>query len=175
MSPAEEQLVARAQDSADAAGQTSYALEEPLGNVGLSDADDALTNGIVITARVQDAVYRPGINDPYFLLAQRGPNPRARMGGNGGPSFYDPMTLSQVVGPAMNTPAGPVLGLVDGLFDLTGPANRLMSDFYEAQRDQLIGQIKSLDPEGSTPRSGHRPRGRANSTPSIICVLNVRR
>ena len=148
MSPAEQGLVTQAQASAAASGQASSAREEPLGYDGLSGvlSDETLANGIVITALRQDAVYQPGIGDPYLFLIQRGSNPRARMGGNGGPPFYDPMTLRQVVGPAINTPAGPVLGLVDGLFDLTGPASRLVTDFYQAQRDQLIGQIKTLDP-----------------------------
>jgi hypothetical protein len=43
---------------------------------------------------ISDAVYRPGESSATIQLAQYRPNPRSRIGGNGGPPLNDPMTLN---------------------------------------------------------------------------------
>lgn len=110
---------------------------------------DMQFDGIVVTARFNSAEYRTSNYENYFHLAQYRPNPRARMGGNGGPPIYDPMTLRDAAGPIINTPAGPVLSVVDGFLDLTGPASRLARDSYTLQRNKLIRELEALDPKGS--------------------------
>jgi hypothetical protein len=117
---------------------------------GEIDADGT----IVVTADLgqrsgyqsQYAVYRPDEDRFEVSLIQRGSNPRARMGGNGGPPMIELRELRQIYGPVTNTPAGPIIGLIDNVFDISGPARRLTTDLYYAERGRLEDEIRSINP-----------------------------
>lgn len=94
-------------------------------------------------ARRVDAVYRPRPGGAAPILVQRGP--RMGRGGNSR-AFEDPMTLAQVFPGLRDRPGGAIIGLVDNVFDLTGPANRLNAELSAARVSQLIGEIQSIDP-----------------------------
>lgn len=70
--------------------------------------DDAGFGDIVVTAQSSDAVYRPSDYGSLFQLAQYRPNPRARMGGNGGPPLNDPLVITQVFPSLQNAPGGAI-------------------------------------------------------------------
>jgi len=79
-------------------------------------------------------------------LAQRGPNPRIRMRGNGGPPLHDPKTLEQAFPGLKNAPAGAIIGVADNFLDLTGPAQQLTTEISKAHANALVREIQSLDP-----------------------------
>lgn len=89
-----------------------------------------------------DAVLRPEGGRPAPILIQRGP--RMGRGGNSR-AFEDPMTLEQVFPGLRDQPAGAIIGLVDNVFDLTGPANRLTAEMSAARVNQLIAQVQGID------------------------------
>lgn len=97
-------------------------------------------------ARLTEAVYRLEGSSIAPELVQYRPNPRARIGGNGGPRLNDPMTLERVFPGLSSSPAGSLLAVVDNIFDLTGPASRLTTELTEAHVNLLIGQIRTIDP-----------------------------
>jgi hypothetical protein len=106
-------------------------------------------------------------------LTQRGgSNPRARMGGNGGPPMYELRELRQVYGPITQTPAGPIIGLIDNLFDLSGPALRLTNDLYVAERSRLVDEIRSINPnarfDDAKPPSGYSREGQVNDIKHLL-------
>jgi hypothetical protein len=84
--------------SGSGGGSGSVEQNEPvLGEGGGSgSSDDAGFGDIVVTAQLRDAVYRPSDYGSLFQLAQYRPNPRSRMGGNGGPPLNDPLVITQV-------------------------------------------------------------------------------
>lgn len=79
-------------------------------------------------------------------LAQRGPNPRIRMRGNGGPPLQDPKTLEQAFPGLNNAPAGAIIGVTDNILDLTGPAQQLTTEISKVHANNLIREIQSVDP-----------------------------
>lgn len=74
------------------------------------------------------------------------PNPRARIGNNGGPPLNDPMTIEQVFPQLVIAQAGGMFAMVDDFLDLTGPGRRTSAEgrIFETQR--LISQIREIDP-----------------------------
>jgi hypothetical protein len=78
-------------------------------------------------------------------LAQYRPNPRARPGGNSG-AVQDPMTLHQVFPGLASAPGGAIIALADNFLDLTGPANQMTAELLDAQRRDLVRQMKDIDP-----------------------------
>jgi hypothetical protein len=94
-----------------------------------------------------DAVYRPDEIGTDFQLAQYRPNPRVRVGGNGGPPLNDPMTLEGVFPGISVSPGGSILSLADNIFDLTGPSNRLTLSLMNDHVKLVIEKIRKIDPQ----------------------------
>ena len=90
---------------------------------------------------ITDAVFRSDQNRAEMVPAQYRPNPRVRIGGNGGPALDDPMVLEQVFPGLQNAPAGSIIPLVNNIFDITGPAQRLTAQLHEDYTRTLIEQI----------------------------------
>jgi len=99
------------------------------------------------SAEVSDAVFRSDGPQPDRIDAQYRPNPRVRIGGNGGPPIEDPLILEQVFPGLQNAPGGSVLAIADNVFDVTGPAQRLTTQLHEAYTRRLIDQIRVANPE----------------------------
>jgi hypothetical protein len=74
------------------------------------------------------------------------PTPGGGIGGNRGPSLYDPMTLKQVFPGLAMSPAGSILAPVDSFLGITGPADALLQQLTRGSTRQLIDQIKAIDP-----------------------------
>jgi hypothetical protein len=105
---------------------------------------------------VPDVYFLADGEQPEFLLAG-GRNPRARMGGNGGPPLLDPRT-GQVLGvPVFNGPLGPVLAPFDSFLDITGPANRLQAGLLDRERQNILTELGRLDPTWRHPGSIRAP------------------
>ena len=101
----------------------------------------------VQTVSTSEAVYRPSEASASIQPAQYRPNPRARMGGNGGPPLNDPQTLGRTFPGLANAPRGALVALADNILDLTGPANRLTTGLAEDHVNMLIQQIRTIDPK----------------------------
>lgn len=101
----------------------------------------------VQTVSTSEAVYRPNEGSATIQPAQYRPNPRARMGGNGGPPLNDPLTLERTFPGLANAPGGSLVALADNILDLTGPANRLTTGLAEDHVNMLIQQIRTIDPK----------------------------
>lgn len=99
------------------------------------------------TVSTSEAVYRPNEGSATIQPAQYRPNPRARMGGNGGPPLNDPLTLERTFPGLANAPGGSLVALADNILDLTGPANRLTTGLAEDHVNMLIQQIRIIDPK----------------------------
>lgn len=56
------------------------------------------------------------------------------------------MTLEHVFPRTTGSPGAPIVALADNILDLSGPAVRLTSDITAAYTDQLITQIRRIDP-----------------------------
>ena len=80
-------------------------------------------------------------------LNQYRPNPRARMGGNGGPPISDPLILTQAIPALQDSPAGAIVAVPAGFLDLTGPASNAIGGLHEAFAKSLIKQIQAIDPD----------------------------
>jgi hypothetical protein len=65
------------------------------------------------TASISDAVYRPGDASATIQPAQYRPNPRVRVGGNGGPPLNDPLTLERTFPALANAPGGSLVALAE--------------------------------------------------------------
>lgn len=74
------------------------------------------------------------------------PNPRARIGGNGGPPLNDPMKIEQVFPQLIIAPAGAMIAVADNFLDLTGPARRMSAESAAIESRRLISQIREIDP-----------------------------
>lgn len=74
------------------------------------------------------------------------PAPRGGLGGNRGPSLYDPMTLQQVFPGLASSPAGSILAPLDSFLGITGPADAMLQQFTRGSTSQLLEQIKAIDP-----------------------------
>ena len=62
-----------------------------------------------------------------LIQAQFRPNPRVRIGGNGGPELNDPLIIEHVFPTLSHAPGGAIVAAADNIFDLTGPAARVAS------------------------------------------------
>lgn len=82
-----------------------------------------------------------------FTPANLRPNPRARIGGNRGPSLNDPLVLEQVFPTLREAPAGAIIGVADNILDLSGPARAATDAIHQARVRQLISQIRAIDPD----------------------------
>jgi hypothetical protein len=81
------------------------------------------------------------------VLNNSRPNPRARMGGNGGPPISDPLTIMQAVPALQNAPVASVVAIPAEFFlDLTGPAREATATAHAAYVRTLIAQIRTLNP-----------------------------
>jgi len=78
------------------------------------------------------------------VLSNSRPNPRARMGGNGGPPLSDPLIITQAIPALQNSPAGAIVAVPAALFDLTGPASEATGALHEAVTKSLIKQIRTI-------------------------------
>lgn len=105
-----------------------------------TDGMDVAANG-----QLSPAVYQPNKVWPQFERASSSRNPRASRGSNSG-AFRDPMTLEQVFPGLRNTPAGGVVALADNLLDLTGPLRAANAALVQNWSNQLINQIKAIEP-----------------------------
>ncbi|KQS01492.1 hypothetical protein ASG11_17720 [Sphingomonas sp. Leaf357] len=56
------------------------------------------------------------------------------------------MTLEQAVPGLRNSPAGPIFAIADNIFDLTGPGNGAAVEILNDQSQQVIREIKAIDP-----------------------------
>jgi hypothetical protein len=74
------------------------------------------------------------------------PAPRGGLGGNRGPSLYDPMTLQQVFPGLASSPAGSILAPLDSFLGITGPADAMLQQLTRGSTRQLLEQIKAIDP-----------------------------
>lgn len=122
----------------------------------LRNARPALTNtastgkGLTVSnaagrqATLQDALYRPGEHSAPIIAASRAP--RASRGSNAS-AFHDPMTLQQAVPNLEGRPGGAIIALADTLLDITGPAQELTAQMTRDWSNQLINQVRALDPE----------------------------
>lgn len=104
------------------------------------------TDSSSFAGALSDAVYRPSETTLGFEQAQYWPNPRVRIGNNGGPPLNDPLTLGRVFPGLAASPGGSLVAIADNILDLTGPASRLTSELAEAHVNRLIGQIGTIDP-----------------------------
>ena len=91
-------------------------------------------------------------NEAGLLHANYRPNPRARTGGNGGPTINDPMTLARVFPGAttlpasVTNPARAIIGMADSILDITGPGAALTTRLAFDHSNVLIRQIRKVDP-----------------------------
>lgn len=83
---------------------------------------------------------------PDQIDAQYRPNPRIRIGGNGGPPLEDPLILEQVFPGLQHAPGGSILAIADNVFDVSGPSQRLTTQMHEEYTQRLIDQIRVADP-----------------------------
>jgi hypothetical protein len=81
-------------------------------------------------------------SDRIAHLQARPPGGR---GSNSG-AFQDPMTLEQVAPGLRSAPGGAVVAVMDHLFDFTGPANAMRIEHIDAQADNILADIKRLNP-----------------------------
>ncbi len=157
MSLGEEAFLAEAQKSANAlpTAESNRIYQAQLANEALAAAEvehaaaDVEFGDIVVTARLRDAVYRPGIDLPLLSQISGGRsarNSRLRIGGNGGPPLEDWQTLRQIGVPQVNGPTGALFGVLDNLFDLTGPALEMQSEFLDLWTKNNIREILMIDP-----------------------------
>ncbi|WP_375397095.1 hypothetical protein, partial [uncultured Sphingomonas sp.] len=155
MSAGEAAFLAEAETSANAVpaaeANLAYAAGAASAGAGAQGRDNG--NDIVVTGtRLRDAVYRPGIdNGLFFRVQETEPNPRARMGGNGGPPLEDWRILRQLSQPLPTGPSGALFGVLDNLLDITGPAVELQSDLLDLSIRNSIGEILSIDPDHNWP------------------------
>lgn len=84
-------------------------------------------------------------------LAQFRPNPRVRLGGNGGPPLNDPQTLEHAFPGLRTAPGGAIIGLADNIFDFSGPARALTTEISVAHAKQLVREIQSVEPRYISP------------------------
>lgn len=115
--------------------------------VGSSGGKDALAQpASTQSATFTDAVYRPGQSRAELVPASLPRSPRAT-GGSNIRAFQDPMTLQQAIPGLQGQPGGAIVALADTLFDITGPAQELTTQLARERSNQLINQIKALDPD----------------------------
>ncbi|MFD1104378.1 hypothetical protein ACFQ24_05760, partial [Sphingobium olei] len=69
------------------------------------------------------------------------------MGRSNAQAFHDPMTLQQAIPTLESRPAGAIVALADNLFDITGPAQEMTTQLARERSNQLIEQIRAIDPD----------------------------
>jgi hypothetical protein len=87
----------------------------------------------------------PTAANPLLIPAQYRPPLRGGIGRNSG-AFRDPMTQQPVIPPVQNVPGGTIIALADGLFDVTGPGQRVTEDLTAAFTKKIVAEIQSVDP-----------------------------
>ncbi|CAN5128575.1 hypothetical protein BH10PSE13_BH10PSE13_21980 [soil metagenome] len=95
---------------------------------------------------IRPAVYSANPSNATLLPAAFRPNPRVRSGGNGGPPLNDPPTLVQFFPGIATAPGGAIVSMADNFLDLTGPGVRLTASLAEDHINQIIRQIRTIDP-----------------------------
>lgn len=93
---------------------------------------------------VSDGVYRPDRTAASWLLTSAEEEPRG-IGDNGGPPL-DPLVIEQVFPGVSHAPAGAVIAALDPVLDLTGPSGQMTNSMSLAYTNNLINQIKAVDP-----------------------------
>jgi len=116
-------------------------------NIGRAAGNASSATQSIPPPGMPEAVYRPDENRADFQLTQYKPNPRARVGGNGGPPLNDPMTIERVFPGISAARGGSMLSLADNIFDLTGPSNRLTLSLMTDHVNLIIEQIRKIDPQ----------------------------
>ena len=98
-----------------------------------------------------------------FQLAGGGRGPR-RGRGSGGRRPTDPMLLDQLFPGLAKSPAGSIIRLADGIFDLTTAASEVTREIHRAEVRKLIAQIQAIDPDYhfESFAEPHTIEGRAN-------------
>ena len=97
------------------------------------------------SAPPQDIVYRSSESNAAIVLASLPRVPRVPRGSNIR-AFQDPMTLQQAVPGLQGQPGGAIVALADSLFDIAGPAQELTAELTREWSNQLINQIRAVDP-----------------------------
>lgn len=103
-------------------------------------------------------------------LAQFRPNPRVRMGGNGGPPLYDPRTLEHAFPGVRSASGGAIIGIADNFLDLTGPAQALTTELSMAYAKQLERDIQSVERSYISPIAD--PSGFPSTTEGQTNLIN---
>lgn len=99
-----------------------------------------------ISLRVRGAVH--GSNQTARLTpAQFRTNPRVRLGGNGGPSLYDPQTLEHVFPGLSLAPGGAIIALADNIFDFGSRGRELTTEMSMRFAKHLEKQIRAINPD----------------------------
>lgn len=97
-------------------------------------------------ATFADALYRPGETQVARVPASLPRTPRAA-GGSNIRAFQDPMTLQQAFPALQGQPGGAILAIADAFFDIWRPGVELNAQLMRERSNQLINQIKALDPD----------------------------
>lgn len=116
--------------------------------VGNSDAD------IVVIGKLRNALYIPSDSVAKFVaVGGAGPscNARNRIGGNGGPPLEDWQTLRQIGVPRKGGPTGALYGVLDSMFDLTGPALAAQSELLDLWTRINMSEIYSINQDYVSP------------------------
>lgn len=143
-----------AEERAEMVGSPVRTVDVPASSAGGGESWVTAADEILVTgSQFSNALYRPGIDNLMLMQVggggQTARNPRVRMGHNGGPPLEDWRTLRQVGVPRPNGPEGAIFGVLDNLFDFTGPALALQTDLLDLWTRNNIADILAIDP-------GHR-------------------
>ena len=108
-------------------------------------------------------------------FAQFRPNPRVRMGGNGGPPLNDPQTLEHVFPSARTAPGGAIIGLADNILDLSGPAHAITTELTMIYANRLEREIQSIYPSYIRPSAETDGPATAEGQTNLINRLRLDR
>lgn len=84
---------------------------------------------------------------PGFQFANRGGRGPRRGPGQGGRPRSDPSPLEQIFPGLRDSPAGTIVRMVDGAFELTSAAEAATQEIHRAQVRRLIADIRTIDPD----------------------------
>jgi hypothetical protein len=116
----------------------------------ITDANDprlATVKPATPALRLDDGVYRPGLDHPFVTLVG-GPeddDERARIGSNGPPDEFTMMR--EAFSGLKHLPGAALLAPLSHLFDLSAPGDEANLAVAEGQYQHLRAEIKSVDPK----------------------------
>ena len=136
---------------------------QPAASDARDRSDTSLRSSMAAPGNIEPPVVT-GERSGTLRPAQYRPNPRARMGGNGGPPLNDPLVMEQVFPTLRAAAAGSIIAIGDDVLDISGPVRRLTADLHNAEVKRLVLQIQSVDPSYRHQTLGPTltPEGRAN-------------